>query len=216
MGQEGLTFMLVLGTGALLLRPGDFPLFARAGGRLVGLTVRSIRTTKEAAEKAITKSASAHQQNPEMVAMRENIQQSLEKFHDLTNTVRRDMADVPLNPASLFTKGLRSWDEQVQNQNGKGTNLTPHAKRMEKQILTTTPRTTHPQLNVAENVQHLQPPHAKPLFKHSDPSVSGGDLLSRAIEEHALALQKQRLFTHTHIPSHSTNTNRPANDSADA
>ncbi|KAI0561225.1 hypothetical protein FGB62_89g02 [Gracilaria domingensis] len=157
---------------------------ARAMGRAVGATVRSLRLAKNAAEEVIAENAkSASDPNSELSVVRRGLRDSLSKFDSVTAAVRKDMADVPLSPRMWIQRGVRSLDQADQRE----------LKHKHEQSDSESARSS------AEPANHwrgLQVPVSRKSVHGvaRTNSSSGVDFIARAIEEAALAEQQKRVF----------------------
>ena len=192
MAQNDLSFLIVVASGFILLRPADVPVIARGTGRLAGMTVRAMRNLKDLSEKAIKESANlAKSEAPEMVEMRKTLKKSISQFDSLSTTFQRDMADVPLNPASLVRRGLRSLenvaDTDGKDENEKTTKLEPSRVSISRPT---------PSVNAYQAVmEESQRARIRQSVNPTNSTTStGADFLARCIEEAALAQVEKDMF----------------------
>lgn len=206
-----LSIVIIVGAGFVLLRPADFPLFARNAGRVVGLTVRGLRQAKDFADDVIERSTKESGNNPKVAALRTQVQSSLDQLSDLASTVRRDVSDVPLSPASFIRTRFRSVafqpqqqqrQRQPQQEQQKEVNQSLRAKDQgmnshsnQAQVSNSSPFSTEPWESTASTsrgsgtrVSQLE------NISSSSSTCTGADFISRSIEEAALASQYRKWF----------------------
>lgn len=181
--------MVLMGAGVLVLKPRDFLLLARIGGRVVGTTVRSLRNAKEAAEEVMAENEWHNQDsNSDFNNIRRALQQSLSKINSLTLAVRKDIGDVPLNPQMLLRKGMNSLtDIAADNQ---------EVTTAPRQPLTTPDSEQSVNKHNSYKLPNYPPDFARKSIVHdSNTSIStGADFITHAIEEAALGLQQKTMF----------------------
>lgn len=197
------SFIILLGVGAVLLRPRDVPIMARVAGRVAGMSIRALRNSKEVAEKAIKRSAElARDQNPEMAAVRNNLKQSLSQIDSLSTAVRRDIAGVPLDPASIIRKGWRSL-EGVAGIDSKS-RQDPELKISPKASINSDSASNSPASNNIGASLHRE---SVPLSQNTNTS-NGSDFIARCIEEAALGQMQNNMFEQPLSSSDATTSER--------
>lgn len=202
-----LSIIVFVGAGFVLLRPKDFPIVARNAGRFVGLAVRGLRQAKNFADDVIQRSTKESANNPNMAAMRTQVQSSLDQLSDLASTVRRDMSDVPLSPASFIRSKFRSATFLSQHQQRQQRQQQQHNQPLpvkDKAInsrfeqtpvgnLPTFPSdtwktTASPSRESGTKISKLE------SISPQSATSTGADFVARSIEEAALASQYRKLF----------------------
>lgn len=214
MGDGSLSLLVLIGAGFLILKPTEVPVFARNAGRIVGLTVRGLRRVRDIADDAIQRSATASANNPDLTAMRTQMQSSLDQFSDLASTVRRDMSGVPIFPATFIRSKFRSAALQShqfhrQQQQHKTVNPSQNSSMMSpmgspqavqsedvKQRDTSSDVTS--QKDSEMGISHLQ--HH---ITRTSSASTGADIIARSIEEAALAGQYRKWFPSSKQNEHS-------------
>lgn len=205
-----LSVIVLLGAGFVLLRPKDVPIVARNIGRIVGLTVRGLRQAKNFADDVIQRSTKESANNPNIAAMRTQVQSSLDQFSDLASTVRRDMSDVPLSPASFIRSKFRSatfLSQQQQQQQRRQQQQEQHNRPLpvkDKGINSRFGQTPLENLSVipSDSSKTTASPSRGPgtkiskleSFSPQSATRTGADFVARSLEEAALASQYRKLF----------------------
>lgn len=209
MGDGTIPLLLIVGTGFILLRPHDFPIFARNAGRVVGLTVRGLRRAKTLADDVIQRSAKDSESNPQMAEMRSQVQASLDHLSDLASTVRRDMSDVPLSPASFIRSRFQSAALQAHRGRQQVNNDTRNmeAPAVNDPTASAVSSSVPASASTASGSRSVSGPKISQLQNVSAQShaCTGADFVARSLEEAALARQYRKWF-----PSESKESQRDA------
>lgn len=179
LGSTG-SLLLLTGTGVLLLRPRDLPLFARMAGRLAGISVRAMRALRETAEEAIAEGEKAITSKAgDSGTVKEDLRESLSQFESLRAAVTRDVQSIGgFTPVGMIRSKLRGES---------ATNL------------------VKPTIEKRENPQGLPvaSPSAATVFRRlatpersssSTHLTTGADFIARSVQEAALAKQHERIL----------------------
>lgn len=171
------SLVLITGAGLLLLRPGDFPLFARIAGRVAGLSVRGLRSLRQVTEEVLARGEQElGSQGGNVSALKEDLRQSLSHFDSLRMEVARDVRNFGrFAPAEMIRSRLTSSALQPKLM-----------KRLNEEVGE----------ELDEERAALKARKLPSLSRASDraDTTAGVDFIARSIEEAALAKQHQRIF----------------------
>lgn len=212
---DSLSTLLAISVTVVLVRPRHVPTIAHAAGRALGLTVRALNHAKRYADDAVAQSSRVTTANPHLADVQRNIESSVSEFTSFAHTLRKDMQDVPLNPAtyirSQFRKAARAKGATGDLNEAVRTpaQATPaHSPTPAPQTTLSALRSAPLQNNPASTASTPRRPN-HPL--HLARVTTGADLLAQSIQEAALAHQQQKLFpsskpsdpAHTHLTNSS-------------
>lgn len=189
------SLILVTGAGVLLLRPRDFPLFARIAGRFAGFSVRGLRTLRQVTEEALARGEQElGNQSGNIGALREDLRQSLSQFDSLRMEVTKDIRDV----------GRFASADMIRSRlTGQSSALQPKLiKRLKEEI--------SEELNDQHAAIKARKLPSIDLASGRADVSAGVDFIARSIEEAALAKQHQRVFgSQAPLSSHPAPTSEP-------
>lgn len=188
------SFLLLSAVALLLFRPKDVPMLARNAGRIVGVTVRSMKKMRDIADAAVQKGAKESTKNPGLAKLGQQLRSSYSIFSDLASTVRRDMADVPISPVSYLRSRMRASSGNASTAVGQF-DADPASAQL--QIQPKNPKHDSsayepPPLSSAT----ANGPSSVSNFTSSNqpPAAAGADFIARSIQEAALAEQKRKIL----------------------